>query len=277
MALALPAGDIAMLVAALALGGLLAGLLAGLFGVGGGGIMVPVLYEVLGALDVPFEIRMHLSVGTTFAVIIPTTLRSVIGHYRRGAVDPAVLRTLGVSVMLGVLLGLIVARTSGGVVLKTIWVFSAVMIALYLFFGKKSWRLGSDMPGMAVQLPFGAAVGFLATMMGVGGAAFIVPFMTLYGRPIHQAVGTAAGLGCLVAIPALLGYIWAGWGAEGLPAGSLGYVNLIGAAALIPTGVIAAPWGVRIAHGLSRRKLEIAFALFMTLVATRFIFALTVG
>ncbi len=274
MDLGIPAGEFLVLLPALIGGGIVAGLLSGLFGVGGGGILVPVLYELLGALGVPVEIRMHVAVGTTFAIIIPTGLRSTQAHYKRGAVDIGVLRTLGPAVAGGVIIGLAVARVAGDATMKSVWVFSAVLIALYQFFGDKSWRLGETMPGPAVQIPVGATVGFLATLMGVGGAAYIVPFMTLYGRPMHQAVGTAAGISSLVALPAMLGYMWAGWGAEGVPPGSLGYVSLLGAAAMIPSSVLAAPWGVRMAHGLTRRQLELSFGVFISVVALRFILAL---
>jgi uncharacterized membrane protein YfcA len=277
MDLGLSAGEFAALAAALIAGGLLTGILSGLFGVGGGGVLVPVLYELLTALAVPAEIRMHVAVGTTFAIIIPTALRSSIGHYNRGAVDAHVFATLGPAIAVGVAIGLVVARYAGGAAMQAIWVFSASLIAFYQFFGDKSWRLGPVMPGPAVQIPVGVAVGLLATLMGVGGAAFLVPFMMLYGRPVHQAVGTASGISSLIAIPAMFGYIWAGWDAPGLPAASLGYVSLIGAALIIPTSVLAAPWGVRMAHGLTRRQLELGFGLFISLVLLRFIYALTVG
>jgi uncharacterized protein len=109
--------------------------------------------------------------------------------------------------------------------------------------------------------------------MGVGGGAYVTAAMLLFGRSIHQAVGTAAGFGAFVALPALAGYIWAGWGAHGLLPGSLGFVSLIGAAAMMPASVLTAPLGVRLAHGLPRRKLEIAFALFLGLVGLRFLAA----
>lgn len=274
MELGLPVGETIAMAGVLLAGGLLSGLLSGLFGVGGGGIMVPVLYELLGMLEVPTEIRMHMAVGTTFAIIVPTGLRSGLAHYRRGSLDPAILRVLGPAVALGVIVGLVVARFAGDTGMKIVWVFSAVLIALYSFFGNRNWRLGNDMPGLAVQIPVGAAVGLLATLMGVGGAAYLVPFMTLYGRPVHQAIGTSAAISSLIAIPAMAGYIWAGLGASGLPPGSIGYVSLLGAALMIPSSVFAAPFGVRIAHGLTRRQLELGFGTFIALVALRFIVAL---
>jgi uncharacterized membrane protein YfcA len=277
MIFGLPAGEAAVLLGLLIGGGIIAGLLSGLFGIGGGGILVPVLYELLAALEVPPDLRMHVAVGTTFAIIVPTGLRSAIGHYRRGAVDLATLRTIGPAIAAGVVAGLVVAYFAGGGTMQVVWVFSAVLIALYQFFGDRGWKLGDDMPGPAIQIPVGFAIGFLATLMGVGGAAYMVPFMTLYGRPMHQAVGTSSGVGSIIAIPAMLGYIWAGWGAEGLPPGSLGYISLIGAATIIPSSVLAAPLGVRMAHGLTRRQLRLGFGVFISLVAVRFIAALAWG
>jgi uncharacterized protein len=274
MDLGLPAGEYAALAALLLAGGIIAGLLSGLFGVGGGGILVPVLYELLGGLGVPAELRLPMAVGTTFAIIIPTGLRSGLAHYRRGSMDLAALRKLAPAAGAGVVLGLIVAHFAGSIVMKVVWVVSAVLIALYQFFGNKDWRLGAEMPGAAVQIPVGVTVGLLATLMGVGGAAYLVPFMMLYGRPVHQAVGTSAGISSVIAIPAMLGYMWAGWGTQGLPPGSIGFVSLLGAALMIPSSVLAAPWGVRMAHGLTRRQLELSFGVFIALVAVRFIFAL---
>ena len=274
MDLGLPAGEYAALAALLLAGGIIAGLLSGLFGVGGGGILVPVLYELLGGLSVPAELRLPMAVGTTFAIIIPTGLRSGLAHYRRGSMDLAALRKLAPAAGAGVVLGLIVAHFAGSIVMKVVWVVSAVLIALYQFFGNKDWRLGAEMPGAAVQIPVGVTVGLLATLMGVGGAAYLVPFMMLYGRPVHQAVGTSAGISSVIAIPAMLGYMWAGWGTQGLPPGSIGFVSLLGAALMIPSSVLAAPWGVRMAHGLTRRQLELSFGVFIALVAVRFIFAL---
>jgi uncharacterized protein len=277
MDLGLPAGEIAALVAALIVGGVLTGLLSGLFGVGGGGIMVPVLYELFSVLEVPLEIRMPMAVGTTFAIIFPTGLRSGLAHYRRGSLDLGVVKVLGPAVALGVIGGLFIARFAGDTGMKAVWVFSAGLIALYSFFGNKNWLLGHEMPGLAVQLPVGIVVGFLATLMGVGGAAYLVPFMTLYDRPMHQAVGTAAGISSLIAIPAMLGYMLAGLGAEGLPPGSVGYVSFLGAALMMPASVLAAPFGVRMAHGLTRRQLELGFGIFIGLVALRFAVALIWG
>jgi uncharacterized membrane protein YfcA len=270
MELSLPYSEIVLLLA----GGAFAGILSGLFGVGGGGVLVPVLYDLFGLLGAAPAVRMHLAIGTTFAVIIPTTFRAARAHYRRGAVDAGILRTLGPACSAGVMIGAVAARSSGDTELKIIWVIAAALLCLVYLFKKESWRFAAEMPGPAVQIPVGAGVGFLSSVMGVGGATYLTPFLQLYGRPIHQAIGTAAGCTTFVAIPAVIGYAWAGWGAAGLPPYSLGYVSLFGAATIIPASVLAAPVGVRLAHGLSRRRLEIAFAGFLALVALRFVFAL---
>ncbi|WP_088342801.1 MULTISPECIES: sulfite exporter TauE/SafE family protein [Rhodomicrobium] len=274
MDLGMPAGEVVLLVCGLMAGGLIAGVLSGLFGVGGGGILVPVLYELFGAMGAAEDIRLHLAVGTSFAVIIPTAFRAARSHYLRGSIDGDVLRMIAPAALLGVILGALTAKYSDDDVMKLVWVGSASVLSISLLLRRAHWRIPGEISNPAIALPVGTVVGYLATIMGVGGGAYITPVMTLLGRPIHQAVGTSAGFGVIIAIPALIGYVWAGWGAEGLPVGSVGYVSLIGAAAMIPTGVLAAPYGVRLAHGLPRRALEIAFAAFLSLVGLRFLIAL---
>ena len=118
----------------------------------------------------------------------------------------------------------------------------------------------------------GMAIGILSTLIGIGGGGMMTSYMTLYGRTIHRSVGTAAGLGPIIAIPATLGYIWAGWNIDNLPIGSLGYVSILGVLIVAPISVLTAPVGVSLAHGISRRALELAFATFLTIVAFRFFF-----
>ncbi|MEZ5907527.1 MAG: sulfite exporter TauE/SafE family protein [Hyphomicrobiaceae bacterium] len=267
-------GDVALLVVALLLAGLASGFVAGLLGVGGGGVIVPALYEVFRIFGVDDGVRMHLTVGTALAVMGATSVRSWRAHQARGAVDGAVLRRLGPSVLVGVVIGVLVARASGGDVLKWVLVTFNLLMAAKLIFGRQHWRLGSDMPrGPGVDI-YGIVAGLISTMMSIGGGIFISMMMTLYGRPIHQAVGTAAAFGPLITIPAALGFAWAGWGVAGVPTGSIGYVSLLGAAIIAPASVLAAPWGVRVSHGIARRTLEIAFGLYMLVIGLRFLASL---
>lgn len=267
----LTAGGLAVLVAALACAGLLTGLMSGLLGIGGGGILVPVLYETFGAIAVPDAIRMHMSVGTALAVVAITSMRSFQSHRARGSVDIGFIRRLGPWVLIGVLMGIVLARTSSGTTLKWLWVVFGSLMATKLAFGRDDWRLGADLPKSWLVEAYAVAVGFISVLLSIAGAAYIVTLMTLYGRPMLQAVGTSTGFGPIVAIPGLIGFMWAGWHATGAPPLSLGYVSVIGALLIIPASLVTAPIGVRMAHGISKRALQLSFAIFLYLVVTRFL------
>lgn len=268
---------IAMLAGALAAGGLLTGFLAGLFGIGGGGVLVPVLYEVFRLVGIDDAIRMHLAVGTSLAVIIPTTLRSFQAHRARGGVDMDVVKRLALPIVAGVVAGSLIAATSHSSLFKWVWVIVAPIMAAKFFFGREHWRLGPEVPKSRLLEVYGLAVGFVSTLMSIGGGAFVTTMLTLYGRTIQQGIGTASGIGPMIAVPGMIGFVLAGWGNPALPPGSLGFVSLVGAAAIIPTSVLAAPWGAKLAHGLSRRTLEIAFGCFLMVVALRFLTSLVLG
>ena len=267
-------GELAALIGALLAAGFATGLLAGMLGIGGGGILVPVLYEVFGSLGIDEAARMHLAVGTSLAVIVPTSLRSFAGHRARGAVDMDLVRSMALPVVAGVGLGAVLARYANEAVLKGIWVAAASLVSLKLFLGRQDWRLGEAIPGQPFRAIYGGFVGLLSTLMSIGGGVFITALMTFYGHPIQRAIATSSAFGPIIAIPGALGFIWAGWHAAGLPPGSLGYVSLVGALLIIPTSVLAAPLGVRLAHGISRRRLELAFATFLAVVGARFLFSL---
>ncbi len=264
------ANGLAIIVAAMLATGLIAGFLAGLLGVGGGGVLVPVLYEVFGAVGVDPAVRMHVALGTTLAVIIPTALRSFAGHHAKGAVDMQLLKRVAPWVVAGVVVGILLAKIASGMTLKWIWAVVAGLFALKLALGRYDWRLGDELPPRPWPQITGSAVGMLSTLMSIGGATFVVPLLTLYGFAILPAIATASGIGPMIAIPGTLGYMWAGWGVENLPPFSLGYVSLIGAAIIIPASVFAAPFGVRAAHAIPRRRLELAFAVFLACVSLRF-------
>jgi len=262
------------LLAMLLCGGLVMGVLAGMLGIGGGGIMVPILYELFSAVGVDDAVLMHLCVGTSLAVIMPTSLRSFFSHRAKGAVDMDIIRSMALPVVTGVVIGTLVARYANNSILTAIWAGAATMMSVKMFFGRESWKLGDAIPGNPGRAIYGLLIGTISTLMSIGGGAFVTMMMTLYGRPIHQAVGTSSGFGPMIAIPGTVGFIWAGWGVGGLPPGSLGYVSLLSAAIIVPVSVLSAPLGVRLAHGFSRRKLEIFFAIFLALVAVRFFWTL---
>jgi uncharacterized membrane protein YfcA len=275
MDVGLSSAALGLLALALVGAGLVTGFFAGLLGIGGGGVLVPVLYEAFTVLGVDDAIRMHMAVGTSLAVILPTSLKSFSAHRAQGAVDGALLVRLAGPVVFGVVLGVAVAGASPSAVLKWVWAVFASVMACKLFFGKDHWRLGGEIPRSPLVELYGVFVGLISTLMSIGGGAYITTLMMLYGRPIHQAVGTSSGFGPMIAIPGMLGFMWAGWGAAAsAPAGSVGYVSLLGAALIIPASVFAAPLGARLAHGISRRRLELAFGAFLSVIAIRYFVSL---
>ena len=270
----LPAGDLLLLLGLMVLGGLAMGVLAGLLGIGGGGILVPMLCVIFSSTGVDEVGLIHMCVGTSLAIIMPTSIRSFLSHKAKGAADMEIIRTMAIPVVLGVIIGALVARYSNTTVLTAIWACAAGAMSLKMFFGRESWKLGDHIPGNPWRSFYGLFIGAISTLMSIGGGAFVTMMMTLYGRPIHQAVGTSSGFGPMIAIPGTIGFIWAGWGVAGTPPGSLGYVSVLSALIIVPISVLAAPVGVRFAHGISRRNLELAFAAFLALISLRFIWTL---
>jgi uncharacterized membrane protein YfcA len=191
--------------------GALSGFLAGVFGVGGGAILVPVFYECFRLAGVPLEVRMPLCVGTSLAVIIPTSIRSWRAHHRRGAVDMEVLKVWWLPVLAGVIAGSVTARYAPERLFKIVFVMVAYSAAARLLLARQSWKFGDDLPWGPLMKVYGFLVGILATLMGIGGGLFSNLLMTFYGRPIHQAVATSSALAVLISIPGALGYVYAGW------------------------------------------------------------------
>ena len=268
-------GQLAMLAAALLAAGVVSGLLAGLFGVGGGAVMVPVLYQLFGFIGVPDALKMQLAVGTSLAVIVPTSIRSFLTHRKKGAVDDALLKAWALPVVAGVVLGSWVASFAPPAVFKAVFVLVAFATAAKLGFGKASWRIADDIPAEPGRAIIGVVTGLLSALMGIGGGSIVNLVMSFCNRPIHQSVATASGVGVLISIPGALGFVWAGWNRMGeLPPLSLGFVSLIGAALIMPTSVWVAPFGAHLAHRLPKRKLEIGFAVFLVAMGLRFLVSL---
>jgi uncharacterized membrane protein YfcA len=265
--------------------GTLSGFLAGLFGIGGGAILVPVFYECFRLAGVPLDVRMPLCVGTSLAVIIPTSISSYRAHHARGAIDKEILHTWWLPVLVGVITGSVIARYAPERLFKIVFVMVAYSAAVRMLSANENWKIGDDLPKGPLMRFFGLCVGLLATLMGVGGGLFANLLMTFYGRPIHQGVATSAAIAVLVSIPGALGYIYAGWPAAAhypdvaaLQAPlALGYVSLIGAILVMPTSLLTAPLGVRVAHALSKKTLERAYGTYLLIVGTRFAISLWNG
>ncbi|WP_188576769.1 sulfite exporter TauE/SafE family protein [Azorhizobium oxalatiphilum] len=278
MLASIPWSEIAPLVLALIVGGIATGILAGLLGVGGGGVIVPVLYEVFRVLGVADDVRMQLCIGTSLAIIIPTSWRSYQAHKARGLVIPGLLKVWAVPAVLGVIAGSALAGVVPGEVLQGVFIAVAFLLAAKSLAGKTQWRIGEGLPGKAMMRVSGFIIGMVASMIGVAGGALATILLTLYGVPIHAAVATSASLGMLIPVPGVIGYAVAGWPHLGdLPPLSLGYVSVLGFLCMAPVSALAAPLGARFAHALPRRALEIGFGLFLLLVALRFLVAIISG
>jgi len=271
--LGIPLHELFYLALALALAGAVTGILAGIFGVGGGAIIVPVLYEMFRFMQVPEDVRMPLCVGTSLAVIIPTSIASYRAHKAKGTVDMDVLRAWAVPLILGVLLGSSLARWAAPEVFKAVFVLVAGVNAVRLI-GDFNWRISDEMPVGLWNRAYGFVTGLLSALMGIGGGQISNTIMTFHGRPIHQAVSTSAGLGVLIAIPGAIGYMAAGFGKAGLPPLSIGFVSLLGFILFAPVSILTAPVGVRIAHAMSKRTLGLSFGIFLAIAALRFAYDL---
>jgi len=266
--------DLVWLAPALAVAGVATGLLAGLFGVGGGAVIVPVLYQTLRFSGVPDEIAMPVSVGTSLAVIVPTSIASARTHFSKGAVDMATLRGWVIPIILGVGVGAAVARNAPAALFKLVFVGISIFTAVRMLGGYTNWKLGETPPKGPLSWAVGTAIGLLSALMGVGGGQLVNLYMSLFGAPIHVAVGTAAGVGALISAPGAVGFAIAGFGKLELPPGSIGFVSLIGFAFIAPMAALAAPYGARLAHAWPKRKLEIAFGLFLVVIIARFLASL---
>jgi len=275
MVLGVPLSELLLLAALIIVAGVVTGILAGLFGIGGGALIVPVLYEVFRVLGVPDEVRFQLCVGTSIAIIVPTNVLSFRIHRDKGAVMMDVVRQWAVPAVIGVATGSAIAGFAPAAVLKLAFVLVGSVIALKLLVGRDSWRLADDLPGRAAMSGYGFFVGLAASLMGISGGSIANMILTLHGKSIHSAVATSAALGVPITVAGTIGYVIAGLPQQALlPPFSVGFVSLIGFALMAPVSSFTAPYGARLAHALSKRSLEIAFGGFLLIVCVRFIVSL---
>ena len=214
---------------------------------------------------------MPLAVGTSLAVIVPTSISSARLHYAKGMVDMALVRVWAIPILIGVMGGAALARYAEPWVFQLVFILVAGTNATKLLLGKANWKVADDLPKGWLLRFYGLMAGLLSALMGIGGGAITNLAMTLHGRPIHQAVATSAAIGVVISIPGAIGYALAGIGKAGLPLGSLGFVSLLGCVLIVPTTLLTTRIGVRMAHAMSRRTLEKAFGFFLIAVCLRFL------
>jgi len=263
---------VAMLVA-----GLAAGFVAGLLGVGGGIVIVPVLFQVFSILGIDPAVKMHLAVGTSLATIVLTAALSTRAHYRRGSVDTTLLRSWGPAVLIGVLIGSVLAGYVSGETLTAVFAVVALIVAAHMALTPEGTTLARKLPGGAAKLGIGGVIGVISTLMGIGGGTLSVPILSLFNYPIRKAVGTAAAIGLIIGVPGTIGFVASGLGTSGLPPLSFGYVNLVGFALIVPASMLTAPQGARVAHTIPHAWLRRAFAAFLFLTSLRLFYTLVNG
>jgi uncharacterized membrane protein YfcA len=246
--------------------GAFAGVLAGLLGVGGGIVLVPAFFYAFQTLGYDGPQLMQMCLATSLATIIVTSVRSVMSHNKKGAVDWDILRSWAPGIIIGAIVGMLVVAQLRSGTLQAIFGILALIVGLYMGFGRADWRLGQTMPKGAARAALSPGVGFLSVLMGIGGGSFGVPLMSLFNTPIHRAVATAAGFGVLIAVPSVIGFLFVEI-ETGTPPATIGAVNLIAFGIIITMTLITAPWGVKLAHAMDPKPLKRVFAVFLVLVA----------
>ncbi|SDW23617.1 Uncharacterized membrane protein YfcA [Albimonas donghaensis] len=249
--------------------GVVAGVLAGLLGVGGGIVIVPVLSWLLAIVALPDSLTQHLAVATSLATIIPTSISSARSHRKRGSVDMARLKLWGPGVIVGALAGGVLAKFVSGDALRLVFGVVALLVAVNMFMPRQIQAAEAPPTGAPANFSIAGVIGLFSSMMGIGGGTLAVPVQSSVGIPMRTAVGTASALGLLIAVPGTLGFIYAGWGVEGLPPLSLGYVSLPAVALIVPATWIFAPQGAKLAHKVDQALLRRLFAIFLAITAAR--------
>lgn len=259
-----------MLVLLLAVGAF-AGVLAGLLGVGGGIVLVPSFFYAFSVLGYGGPQLMQMCIATSLATIIVTSARSVLAHHRNGAVDWDILRGWALGLAVGAVIGVFVVAQLKTSVLQAIFGVLAATVGFYMAFGRTDWRLADEMPVGLKRAVLSPVIGLLSALIGVGGGAFAVPMMSLFGRPIHRAVATAAGFGLVIAAPSVLGFLTIEMDAETRPPFTVGLINLIAFGVTISMTLLTSPIGARLAHRLNPMHLRRVFAVFLLFVATNMV------
>ncbi len=255
---------------AIAIGaGIAGGVLAGLLGVGGGIVIVPALYLALSTAGMDPASTMQVAVGTSLATIVFTSLSSGYGHFRRGAIDMALLRLWAPSLLVGVIIGALLGGFVSGLILVAVFAVVAALVAIDMIFRKTSDAPAVRSFSKPVWAALGTLTGALSAMMGIGGGTIGVPLLNFLGYDIRRAVGTSAAIGFIIGLPGAAVYAITGLGAVGLPPFSLGYVNLAAAAIIIPLTSSFAHVGVKLAHSIPRRALRFAFGIFLMITSLR--------
>ena len=259
----------AVLIGGLVVLGALAGFLAGLLGIGGGIVLVPGLLFIFSALGLASESLIHVCVGTSLALIVPNGLMSSRAHWQKGAVDFSLVKPIGVGVLVGVVIGTLIADRLEGVQLQQVFSVVIVCLAAVMAINPARFHFFKTMPPQPWPSIAGSFIGAISSLIGIGGATLSVPFMSLCGVDMRRAIGSAAALGVVIAVPGTFGFILTGLGEPGRPPFSIGYVNMLAWITILPSSLLAVRAGVWAAHKLPLEVMRRVFAGFLVLVALK--------
>ncbi|HCK92156.1 MAG TPA: hypothetical protein DHW71_04165 [Gammaproteobacteria bacterium] len=249
--------------------GVFAGVLAGLLGVGGGIVIVPVLFFLFQSFGVSPESAMVVATATSLATIIPTSISSIRSHNKKGNVDFALLKRWAAFIFIGVMAGSWLVTRVDGTLLTALFGIIATLSALNMLFRTGKSALFQQLPGKAGQTVMGICIGFFSSMVGIGGGTISVPLLTIYNYPAHKAVGTAAAIGLIISLPGALTMLALGSTPADAPVGTYGLVNLIGFICIVPLTVLFAPVGASLAAKLDAAKLKKVFAIVLLFTGVR--------
>ena len=249
--------------------GVFAGILAGLLGVGGGIVIVPVLFFLFQSFGVSPESAMLVATATSLATIVPTSISSIRSHNKKGNVDFDLLKRWAVFILMGVLLGSWLVTRVEGNMLTMLFGVIAVLSALNMLFRTGKSALYQKLPNTTGQTVMGVSIGFFSSMVGIGGGTISVPLLTLYNYPTHKAIGTAAAIGLIISLPGALTMLTLGSTPTDAPAGTFGLVNLFSFICIVPLTVLFAPVGGSLAAKLDAVKLKKIFAFVLLFTGLR--------
>jgi uncharacterized membrane protein YfcA len=253
--------------------GVVAGLLAGLLGVGGGIVIVPVLFLLLPLLGVDASVLMHVAIGTSLATIIPTSIMSARAHHSRDGIDLYLIKSWGPSIFVGVIVGGYIGSIVKGEILTLIFAIVAILVAINMVFRKEGMTISDALPMGKIRYVIAFIIGSFSVIMGIGGGTLSVPILTALNYPIKRAVGTASAIGLIIAIPGTLSFILSGIGQANLPPGNVGYSNLYAFALIVPATMYMAPVGAKLAHSINSDSLRKVFAIFLFLTSMRMFYS----
>ena len=261
-------------IVSLAAAGLGSGFAAGLFGVGGGIVRIPLFIYMFPLFGISSDILMHLAVGTSLTLAIPSAIMASRAQHRAGNLDLDFLRSWVPGLILGVITGIIIMRFTSSSFLETVFAIVIAIAAIHMLFFTEKFRLGEKVPGGMKKSILSYPIGVVSMMMGVSGGTLTTPLLTAFNYPIHRCIALATAAGLFISVTGAGGSAINGLGAKGLPSFSLGFIDLTAVVIMVPTIMFAAPLGVKFANHLSQKRLKKIFAVFMVIVALDMIYGI---